>query len=47
MSKSIRAGLEKIRSEDTALGRYFATSIGTGFYCAYLPDPDRKISWQL
>jgi tetratricopeptide (TPR) repeat protein len=45
--KNIRAGLAKIRSEDAALGRYFATSIKTGHYCAYLPDPDRKISWQL
>jgi hypothetical protein len=46
-SKNIRAGLEKIRSEDAALGRYFAASITTGYYCAYLPDPDRKIPWQL
>jgi hypothetical protein len=47
VSKNIRAGLEKIRSEDSTLGRYFATSIKTGYYCAYLPDSDRKISWQL
>src|SRR5262249_45760466 len=47
VSKNIRAGLEKIRSEDAALGRYFAASIRTGYYCAYLPDPDRKVSWQL
>jgi len=42
--KNIRAGLEKIRNEDATLGRYFATSIKTGYYCAYLPDPERKIS---
>jgi hypothetical protein len=47
VSKNIRAGLEKIRGEDAALGRYFATSIKTGYYCAYLPDPERKIVWQL
>ena len=47
VSKNIRAVLEKIRSEDAALGRYFAVSIKTGYHCAYLPDPDRKISWQL
>jgi len=45
--KNIRAVLEKIRKEDASLGRYFATSIKTGYYCAYLPDPERKISWQL
>ena len=45
--KNIRAVLEKIRKEDASLGRYFATSIRTGYYCAYLPDPESKISWQL
>jgi hypothetical protein len=45
--KNIRAGLEKIRNEDAVLGRYFAASIKTGYYCAYLPDPERKIPWQL
>jgi non-specific serine/threonine protein kinase len=44
--KNIRAGVEKIRNEDAALGRYFADSIQTGYYCAYLPDPERKISWR-
>jgi len=47
VSKNIRLGVEKIRGKDAALGRYFASSIKTGYYCAYLPDPDRKISWQL
>ena len=47
VSKNIRAGLAKIRSEDASLGHYFTTSIKTGYYCAYFPDPDRKISWQL
>ena len=47
VSKNIRSGLEKIRHEDVTLGRYFSTSIKTGYYCAYLPDPERTISWQL
>ena len=47
VSKNIRTGLEKIRSEDAVFGRYFAASIETGYYCAYLPEPDRKITWQL
>ena len=45
--KNIRAVLEKMRKEDASLGRYFATSIKTGYYCAYLPDPESKISWRL
>jgi len=47
VGKNIRAGLRKIRNEDATLGHYFDVSIKTGYYCAYLPDPERKISWKL
>jgi tetratricopeptide (TPR) repeat protein len=47
VSKRIRATLDKINDEDPALGRHFATSIKTGYFCAYLPDPEHKIAWQL
>jgi hypothetical protein len=47
VSKRIRATLDKIHDEDPALGRHFATSIKTGYFCAYLPDPDHKIAWQM
>ena len=44
--KRIRASLEKINDLTPALGHHFAASIKTGYFCVYLPDPDRKISWQ-
>ena len=47
VSKRIRATLDKIHDEDPALGRHFTTSIKTGYFCAYLPDPDQKIFWQM
>jgi tetratricopeptide (TPR) repeat protein len=47
VSKRIRATLDKIHDEDPALGRHFTTSIKTGYFCAYLPDPDHKIVWQM
>jgi non-specific serine/threonine protein kinase len=47
VSKRIRATLDKIHDEDPALGRHFATSIKTGYFCAYFPDPDHKIVWQI
>ena len=47
VSKRIRATLDKIHDEDPALGRHFTTSIKTGYFCAYLPDPDHKIAWQM
>jgi hypothetical protein len=46
VSKRIRATLDKIRDEDATLGGHFAASIKTGYFCAYLPEPDRKIVWQ-
>jgi non-specific serine/threonine protein kinase len=47
VSKRIRATLDKIHDEDPALSRHFTTSIKTGYFCAYLPDPDHKIFWQM
>ena len=47
VSKRIRATLDKIHDEDPALGRHFSASIKTGYFCAYLPDPDHKITWQI
>jgi hypothetical protein len=47
VGKNIRSAVEKIRHEHPALGRHFATAICTGYFCAYQPDPDHPISWQL
>ncbi len=47
VSKRIRATLDKLCDEDPVLGRHFNASIKTGYFCAYLPDPDHKIAWQM
>jgi tetratricopeptide (TPR) repeat protein len=46
VSKRIRASLEKIAELVPALGRHLAASIKTGYFCAYLPNPDQQLSWQ-
>ncbi len=46
VGKNIRSALQKIRHEHPALGRYLASSISTGYFCAYQPEPDHPISWQ-
>jgi hypothetical protein len=43
----IRSVVEKIRHQHPVLGRHFAAAINTGNFCAYQPDPDHPISWQL
>ena len=47
VSKRIRATLDKIRDHDSALGRHLSTSVKTGYFCAYLPDPDQMVTWRL
>jgi tetratricopeptide (TPR) repeat protein len=45
VSKSIRAIIKKIRHRDRSLGHHLGTCIKTGYFCAYLPEPDRRIDW--
>jgi hypothetical protein len=47
VGKAIHAALDKIRAGNPALGRHFGTSIRTGYFCSYQPEPDDRISWQL
>ena len=47
VSKRIRSALDKIREHDPILGRYLSACIKTGHECAYVPDPERPIEWQL
>jgi hypothetical protein len=47
VGKNVRSALQKIRQENPALGRYFVAAITTGNFCAYQPEPDQPISWQL
>src|SRR5579871_193663 len=47
VTKAIKAAIAKIRTSDPSLGRYLATSIKTGNFCAYEPDPVQPVSWQL
>jgi hypothetical protein len=46
VGRNIRSVLEKIRHQHPALGRHLATTIRTGYFCAYQADPNH-ISWQL
>jgi hypothetical protein len=45
VTKGIKSAIAKIRSSNPALGHYLATTVVTGYFCAYLPDADVMISW--
>ena len=47
VSKSIRVSLERIRRSHPKLGDHLSTCIRTGYFCAYLPDPERQPSWRI
>jgi hypothetical protein len=47
VTKAIRAALHKLRDNHQALGHHLATSITTGTFCTYTPDPTTPLSWQL
>jgi tetratricopeptide (TPR) repeat protein len=47
VTKGIKAALQKIRANQPELARYFATSIKTGYFCSYTPDPERSQPWAL
>lgn len=47
VTKAIKAALHKISASHPALGHHLATSITTGTFCSYTPDPTHPLSWTL
>ena len=45
ITKSVKDALKRIDENHTSLGEHLRTTIRTGVYCAYLPDPRLDISW--
>jgi tetratricopeptide (TPR) repeat protein len=47
VTRAIKAALDRIDEHSAALGRHLASTIRTGIYCSYAPDPRVPITWQL
>lgn len=47
ITKAIRAAVARIAENDPSLGHHLATSIRTGTYCSYTPDPTAPVRWKL
>jgi predicted ATPase len=45
ITKAIKAAIERIKAEHPALGHHVQTSIHTGSFCSYRPDPTKPIRW--
>ncbi len=46
ITKSVKDALKKIDENHSSLGEHLRSTIRTGTYCAYLPDPRLHISWR-
>ena len=46
VTKTIKAVLDRIAENDSALGDILSRCIRTGTFCSYQPDPDFPIAWE-
>ena len=46
VTRAIKAVIKKAGEQSESLGLYFATTIKTGTFCSYTPDPRFPVSWE-
>lgn len=47
VTKAIKAAVRKISTQHPALGHHLDSTIRTGSFCTYVPDPTKPIRWRL
>ncbi len=47
VTRAIRSAMARVAENDAELGRHLDTTVRTGTFCSYLPDPRVPIDWQL
>ena len=47
VTRTLKAAVRKIAENDEQLGRYLGTTIKTGTFCSYTPEPYMSVSWKL
>jgi len=47
VTRALRREIRRIAEEDARLGRELETTVRTGTFCAYEPDPRRPVTWQV
>jgi non-specific serine/threonine protein kinase len=45
VTKRIKGAAKKIEAHHPALGYHLSTTVRTGAFCSYMPDPERPIAW--
>ena len=47
VTRALRAAIERLEKANPTLGKHLDTTIRTGTFCSYTPDPRVPPSWQL
>ena len=47
VGKRIRVEIKRIRAAHPSLGRHLVATITTGYFCAYQPERDVAVNWEL
>ena len=47
VTKAIKAAMARVGEHSPALGHHLASTIRTGTYCSYIPDPRLPATWQV
>jgi uncharacterized membrane protein len=47
VTRAIRTAMARVAENDAELGRHLDSTVRTGTFCSYLPDPRVPIEWQL
>ena len=47
VTRALRREIRRIADEDSSLGRELETTVRTGTFCAYEPDPRRPVAWEV
>jgi tetratricopeptide (TPR) repeat protein len=47
VTRAVKGVIRRIAAEDESLGRELETTVHTGYFCRYEPDPRRPVAWQV
>jgi tetratricopeptide (TPR) repeat protein len=47
VTRAVRTAIRRIAAEDPSLGRELQTTVHTGYFCRFEPDPRRPVAWRV
>ncbi|MEA2384912.1 MAG: hypothetical protein QOH72_4883 [Solirubrobacteraceae bacterium] len=47
VTRAVKGVIRRIAAEDESLGRELETTVHTGYFCRYEPDPRHPVTWQV